>query len=230
MFRFKQFSIDDTLCAMKVGTDGVLLGAWAQTLDAERVLDLGTGSGLIALMIAQITARAQITALDIDEAATRQAQHNVAFSPWAARIRVVQEDFCKWDSPQLFDAIITNPPFFRETLQAPNYQRALARHTQAGLDFSTLISRCAQSLRLGGSLQLIVPKQAEKELLSLARLHHFFPLRITDVHTVEHKPPKRILIHWVKGIPVDCQHTTLVLMRNGQRSEEYSALCQAFYL
>lgn len=230
MFHFKQFSVEDSACAMKVGTDGVLLGAWSEVGEAASILDVGTGCGLIALMMAQKNSRAHIAALEIDEAAAKQARQNVLASPWHHRIVVEQGDFTIWTPTTRYDAIVTNPPFFQETLLAPDQQRALARHTRTGLGFELLMKRSALLLRERGSLQLIAPKQAEEELLSLARQQGLNLVRGTDVRTVEQKNPKRVMLHFVKGMEGLPQRSTLVLMRDGRRSVELTHLCRHFYL
>lgn len=138
-FKFKQFTVYHDKCAMKVGTDGVLLGAWCDVAGARRVLDVGTGTGLIALMIAQ-RSEARITALDVDAAAVEQARENCSASPWAERIDVEQADFCSYRPDALFDCIVSNPPYFVEDVHCPDKQRNMARHT-AGLTFSSLLER-----------------------------------------------------------------------------------------
>ena len=127
MFQFKQFIINQDECAMKVGTDGVLLGAWA--MGGSRVLDVGTGTGIIAIMMAQRYAEADILAIDIDEGSVHQAKDNVAASPYVSRINVSQIMVQDMDASfaGLFDAVVSNPPFFIDSLQAPDHQRTIAR-------------------------------------------------------------------------------------------------------
>ena len=121
-FQFKQFTIRHDRCAMKVGTDGVLLGAWANAKGKQHILDIGTGSGLIALMLAQRT-DAMITGIEIDPASAAQAQENVAASPWAYRLQIVATDIAGYTSYQAFDLIVSNPPFFNEMLLPPDATR-----------------------------------------------------------------------------------------------------------
>ena len=115
-------------CAMKVGTDGVLLGAWADVVSARNILDIGTGTGLISLMMAQ-RCNARIRAVDIDADAVEQARGNVAASPWQDRIEVELQDICHFTSETLFDVIVSNPPYFTDSLKCPGKQRNIARHT-----------------------------------------------------------------------------------------------------
>ena len=138
-FRFKQFHVNHDRCAMKVGTDGVLLGAWADVHSAQQILDLGTGSGLIALMLAQRSAaESQIHAVELDPAAAQQAQENVAASPWAEKVRVYQQDvftFCQ-QTPVKFDLIVANPPYFESGIAC------LPRHTAQHRTLCDSISCC----------------------------------------------------------------------------------------
>ena len=129
MFRFKQFTINDDRCAMKVGTDGVLLGAWAEVGHSRRLLDIGSGSGLIALMAAQRCPEASVLGVEIDEEACRQARENVADSPYSQRVSILCQDVKNFRSDELFDCILCNPPFFTEDTLPDNPMRAQARHT-----------------------------------------------------------------------------------------------------
>lgn len=127
-FKFKQFTIFHDKCAMKVGTDGVLLGAWAPADKAKRILDVGTGTGLIALQLAQRNPHARITAIEIDAAAAGQATENVSHSPWADRVEVICHDFRDYQPENRFDLIVSNPPYFIDALKCPDEQRCTARH------------------------------------------------------------------------------------------------------
>ena len=115
-FQFKQFTIWHDKCAMKVGTDGVLLGAWAETENSQKILDIGTGTGLIAIMLAQRYSLSQITAIEIDEAAAAQAKMNIARSPWTKRIQVICNDFSLFRTESKYNLIVSNPPYFVNAL------------------------------------------------------------------------------------------------------------------
>lgn len=245
MFRFKQFAVEDDRCAMKVGTDGVLLGAWAEIVPAEaRVLDVGAGCGLISLMLAQRFPAARITALELDSAAAEQAQENVLASPFGSQIEVVRGDFCSHPFETPFDAVVSNPPFFEEDLLPPDAERASARHTAAGLTFEALVARSRELLCDGGSLQVIIPKTAQTRFHALCNQYGFTLVRATDVRTVLRKDPKRVLLHFVHGgaqkactsfLPGSAssgwaQRDELILMEGGGRTADYAALCQEFYL
>lgn len=230
MFRFKQFTINDDRCAMKVGTDGVLLGAWAHIGDGARVLDVGAGSGLIALMLAQRFPTARITALELDAAAASQASENIAASPFADRVEVLQTDFLN-HTAQPYDAIVSNPPFFEEDLLPPNADRANARHTAAGLTFDALVSHSIRLLSDGGTLQVIIPKTAQDRFHAICCRHDLSLVSATDIRTVERKAPKRVLLQFVRGASTaSVVRDELTLMAGGQRTEAYSCLCRDFYL
>jgi len=212
MFQFQQFTIHDDRCAMKVGTDGVLLGAWCQmppTPSAARALDIGTGSGLIALMLAQHYPQLQIVGVELDADATTQARENVTASPFASQIVVKQGDIMTedWREDHLpFDMIVSNPPYFEETLLSPNQQRAQARHVHHGLTFEALAQRRAQLLKSGGWLQVIIPKTAQPRFVRCAQDAGFSLIHQTDVHTVARKAPKRVMLRFQLHFTPPTQH------------------------
>lgn len=152
-FKFKQFTVYHDRCAMKVGTDGVLLGAWAQVDNARRILDVGTGTGLIALMTAQ-RSQAHIMGIDIDEKAVGQAEENVKASPWKERISICRKDvmqMCR-EVDGTFDAIVSNPPYFVENVHCPDARRNVARHT-GGLTFGELLAAVERLLADDGTFR-----------------------------------------------------------------------------
>ncbi|MCF0236559.1 MAG: methyltransferase, partial [Bacteroidaceae bacterium] len=203
MFRFKRFTIHDDRCAMKVGTDGVLLGCWAALpIQGQGLaLDVGAGSGLIALILAQRYPTLQITALEIDPSAADQAAENVVASPFAAQVEVVCGDFLHHPlTPQSVAAIMSNPPYFEEDLLAPNPQRAQARHATAGLTFEALIARSAELLQQGGSLQVVLPTTAQSRFHTICNQHGLNLVRETKVQTTPQKAPKRVLLHFEKAV------------------------------
>ena len=169
-FKFKQFTVWHGQCAMKVGTDGVLLGAWAPVEGARRILDVGTGSGVIALQMAQRAPGARILAVEIDPEAARQAAANVAASPWADRIEVVCTDFARLTTEEPFDLIVSNPPYFVNSLQNPDAQRAKARHSDS-LPYDLLLERAAELLAPSGRFALIFPVEPLGDVLEAAAKH-----------------------------------------------------------
>jgi len=219
MFQFKQFTIEQELCAMKVGTDGVLLGAWAK--GGPRILDIGTGTGIIALMMAQRYPEAQVTAIDIDEGAVRQAEQNVSQSPFLGRISVLQQ--AVQEHLGEYESIVSNPPFFIDSLQAPDEQRNMARHT-ATLSYAELMKAAYRLLADNGEFSVVIPFDYRRRMEDEAVFVGFFPSRVCGVKTTERKPAKRYLLAFRKH-PCPCHKEQLTI-----GSEDYQALTSAFYL
>ncbi len=249
-FRFKQFTVWHDRCAMKVGTDGVLLGAWCPIavdslqLRVERcrhkefrVLDIGTGSGLIALMLAQRTYAVDslqwtvgIDAIDVDEGAVEQATYNFEQSPWAEQLHAYQSSLQEWHSAIKYDLIVSNPPYFQASLKNPDSQRATARHTDT-LSYTALILHAARLLQEDGTLALVLPFEAKEDIVALAEAHALYPTQITHVHSKPGKPAKRLLIAFSPIVHREYStHTFYIESENSPRSEEYKALTKEFYL
>ena len=219
MFQFKQFTIEQERCAMKVGTDGVLLGAWAH--GGSRILDAGTGTGVIALMMAQRFPDAEVTAIDIDDGAYGQATDNVAASPFHDRVRVFHEPLQTHEG--LYDAVVSNPPFFIDSLPAPDQQRSVARHADT-LTYGQLMQAAWRLLSDDGELSVVVPFDYRRRLEDEAIFMGFFPSRVCAVKTVERKPAKRFLLAFRKH-PCPCETEQLTI-----GSEAYRQLTCDFYL
>lgn len=219
MFQFKQFTIEQELCAMKVGTDGVLLGAWAK--GGPRILDIGTGTGIIALMMAQRYPEAQVTAIDIDEGAVRQAEQNVSQSPFLGRISVLQQ--AVQEHLGEYESIVSNPPFFIDSLQAPDEQRNMARHT-ATLSYAELMKAAYRLLADNGELSVVIPFDYRRRMEDEAVFVGFFPSRVCGVKTTERKPAKRYLLAFRKH-PCPCEKSEITI-----GDETYNRLTEAFYL
>jgi tRNA1Val (adenine37-N6)-methyltransferase len=219
MFQFKHFAVGQDLCAMKVGTDGVLLGAWAR--GGEQVLDVGTGTGLIALMMVQRYPEARVTALDIDEGAVRQATINVEQAEAKDRIRVVQQRVQEHEGQ--YDAIVSNPPFFMDSLNAPDTQRNTARHAET-LTYAELMEAAWRLLKDDGELSVVVPFDYRQRMEDEATFRGFFPSRVCAVKTVEWKPAKRYLLAFRKH-PCQCVKETMTI-----GDEQYRQLTGDFYL
>lgn len=244
-FRFRQFSVDDSLCGMKVGTDGVLLGAWSPLPSPSddgavlQVLDAGTGSGLIALMLAQRQPSAHITALDIDPLCVTQAEGNFSRSPWSDRLSAICTPLQDYTPPCLFSLIVSNPPYFRRSLLNPDASRALARHDDT-LPLSDIFSFAEQHLTPDGILSLVLPSDLQEYALLQAHSHSLRLSHLTRVCTRAGKEPKRILAAFTPAVPgqtLPAQPTahvssdTLCLIDDDRpRSRAYSALTQDFYL
>ena len=230
-FTFKQFTVHQDRCAMKVGTDGTLLGAWAALERRDgRILDIGTGTGLMALMMAQRYPEARVTAIDIDAAAVAQASENVKDSPFAARIAVCQADVKAFEAPEPYDAIVCNPPYFDKALTCPDDQRTQARHTLT-LTYRQLMAAAWRLLADEGLLSVIIPNDYFQQMESEAHLAGFFLTRVYGIRTVERKPIKRYLIELRKHPQKELVKKEVVIEdAPNVRSEWYRELTKEFYI
>lgn len=228
-FTFKQFTIRHDRCAMKVGTDGVLLGAWTDVNHSQRMLDIGTGTGLIALMLAQRCPQASITAIDIDTDAVGQAQENVLLSPWSDRVDVKLQDICKYLTDKHFDTIVSNPPYFIDSLKCPNDQRNTARHTDT-LDAERLLESVARLLTDDGRFSIILPAEQTDLLIQTAYAQGLYPSRKTTVITRPGLSPKRILMEFQKTKEAFQPDELIIELERHVYSEGYIALTKDFYL
>lgn len=230
MFRFKQFTISDEGCAMKVGTDGVLLGAWADVDGDSLIMDACTGTGIIALMVAQRNAEASIYALDIVPEAVAEARGNADHSPWGDRVRTICCDLKEYREDVRFDHIVCNPPYFVDSLQAPDAARNLARHT-VSLDFESLVAAAERLLKDGGRFSVILPTEGAAHFRRVA-FSRLWLRRVTDVVTTEGGSPKRTLMEFVRcAQPLMPRSDVLTIhQRGGDYTEEYRHLTQDFYL
>lgn len=238
-FRFKQFEVCHAGCAMKVGTDGVLLGAWALQSEKLKVksgkntfLDVGTGSGLIALMLAQRFDNAQVDAIDMDADAVGQATENFARSPWSDRLscrQIAVQELAK-EKCTYYDAIVSNPPYFVDSLKNPNLQRQTARHTDT-LSYEELLASCEHLLTADGVLSLILPAESEQVVLDTAKSVGLYPTRLVHVYSKPGKPVKRILLELQKRNDQPCEESHFYIeSATSPRSDEYTALTKDFYL
>lgn len=229
VFRFKKFAIHHDRCAMKVGTDGVLLGAWG-SVGGKRVLDIGTGTGLIALMAAQRNTEADVLGIDIDAAAVRQAQENASASPFGSRTVCLLQDVLTYEPDSVFDAILCNPPFFVEDTLPTDVGRALARNNKS-LPFDRLIPKVASLLSDGGRFSLIVPSAVSGEVVGLCMEADLHLIRRCLVRTVIHKMPRRTLLTFSnQAVSVADEEELCLSNPDGSRSEPYQELTKDFYL
>lgn len=228
IFRFKQFSVRHDRCAMKVGTDGVLLGAWG-AVEGKRILDIGTGTGLMALMAAQRNPGADVLGIDIDESAVAQASENVAESPFNRRIECILQDVLTFEPEAPFDAILCNPPFFTEDTLPDNRSRALARNNKC-LPFPHLIKKVAVLLAENGTFSLIVPSGLAQEIIGLCMENGLHLVRRCQIHTTTRKTPRRTLLEFSRQNR-SCEMQALCLVADdGTRSQQYQELTKDFYL
>ena len=231
-FQFKQFRIIQEQSAMKVGMDGVLLGAWIDPSGAKRILDIGTGTGLIALMMAQKNQHALIDAIEIDQDAFQEAGMNFGQSDWKERIRIECCDFIEFaDRTNLkYDLIVCNPPFFANGLKAPVQNRALARHSDS-LPLDVLLSGATSLLRDNGRIALVLPVESLKEIEQLSVSNQLFVSRLCRIKPNPQKPIFRILVELTNTV---CEINNECLMiefeKHHDYTPEYMQLTKDFYL
>ena len=218
---------------MKVGTDGVLLGAWTRVEHCRRILDMGTGTGLVALMAAQ-RSQADIVAIDLDADAVAQATENVNASPWANRIHVLHADARNSDSrihnsEFLFDSILCNPPFFENSLKCPDSARTMARHTDT-LSFDELACSASRLLTHEGELSVVIPYDRAQDMTVSAACNGLFATRQTIVVPVEGGKPKRILMSFTREGAAHAVETLCIQDAQRHYTPEYVRLVEDFYL
>ena len=232
-FRFKQFTIQQEQAAMKVGTDGVLLGAWASLPPpGSRVLDVGTGTGLIALMIAQRTMDVRVDALEIDSSSARQAMENFQNSPWKERISCTHSSFQDFSSrcKSTYDLIICNPPFFSASSKTPSEAKNLARHDDS-LSLGDILKGSLALMKDKSIISLILPFHKEAQALDLIREHYLHCKRLTRVKPAPGKSIKRVLMEFsfVPGERIEDELTIETASRHIY-SDQFKKLVDSFYL
>ncbi|WP_306565597.1 tRNA1(Val) (adenine(37)-N6)-methyltransferase [Flavobacterium lindanitolerans] len=232
-FQFKQFSVEQDRCAMKIGTDGVLLGAWAPIEhNPFNVLDIGTGTGIISLMIAQRSHAEQIDAFEIDEDAYEQAVENFENSPWSDRLfcfHAALDEFMEEPEDE-YDLIVSNPPFYTEDYSSGNDQRDLARFADA-LPFEDLAEAAGFLLSKNGIFAVILPYKEEEKFIALVRDFDLFPVKITRVKGTPTSEIKRSLLafsrHYSENFPTD---ELVIEISRHNYTPEYIHLTKDFYL
>lgn len=229
VFKFKQFSVLNDRTAMKVGTDGVLLGAWCPVASVTRALDVGTGCGVIALMIAQRNSHALIEGIDIDHEAIDEATINFEHSPWSDRVSARVANFNQLSGDRSYDLIVSNPPFFTNGVLPTGESRTIARHSQS-LTYDQLINGASRLLTNNGSLALISPTDAEGDIVQAAVFASLPVRQVTRVIPVAGADPKRTL--WLlshRDMPYR-EDTLTIANSDGSFTREYVALTGDFYL
>ena len=229
-FRFKQFSVRQARSAMKVGTDGVLLGAWVDVQDVRRALDVGTGTGLIALMLAQ-RSKAQIDAVEIDAAAAAEAAENAAASPWPDRVKVIHQsvqDYAR-QANETYDLVVSNPPFFTGGVLSAYQDRASVRHT-VKLPHGDLLDAARRLLHPEGRLAVILPYLEGLRFGELAATYGFYLCRRTRVRPLPEQPFNRLLLEFARQVR-PLQESDLVIQdEQGHWTEAYARLTRPFYI
>ena len=255
IFRFKRFEVINERSAMKVNTDGVLLGASMTVKSSDRkLLDVGTGTGTIALMAAQrffsavqddvalldkveASQSMKIMAIDIDAISVEEASRNFSNSPWSESLNVrhtsldeFSSSIAESDSEERFDLIFSNPPYFDESLLAPEQRRCNARHTATGLSYRELLDFAADHLSDDGRISMVLPAETESALTRHARMNGLYLFRILRVRTVPRKNPTRIIAEFSRKRCDTPEDVVLTIQNEGKYSEEYLSLTHDFYL
>lgn len=227
IFRFKRFAVTNSESAMKIGTDSVALGAWIEVDGVRTALDVGAGSGVLSLMLAQRGVM-HVTAIEIDAKAAEEASKNVAASEWADRIKVIKADVCNWSesvlTPPLFDLIISNPPYFSSELKSPLADRATARH-EGTLSFKSLMKIAKRHLSPGGRLAIIAPTDRLEDIKLEAAISQLNVRRLCFLSTSPKKAPKRVMMEICAE---DC--ATPMTETISVSSDEFKLLTKDFYL
>ena len=243
VFKFKKFSVVNERSAMKVNTDGVLLGA-AMTLrpDDSHFLDIGTGTGTIALMAAQraaemsvvshVSKQVRIVAIDIDEPSANEAAANFRNSPWATSLmahNLSLSDFAASSAIE-YDLIFSNPPYFEDSLTAPDFRKSTARHTSDGLSYRDIFDFAARNLSENGRVSLVLPSDQESAVTRYARMCGLHLFRILRIRTVPRKAPSRMIVEFSRDRVDSVDDTILTIQNEGQYTDQYLSLTKEFYL
>lgn len=232
MFRFKKFMVDQSGCAMKINTDGVLLGAIADADNPVSILDIGTGTGVVALMLAQKFINAKVDTVEIDESAAQTAERNFLASPFADRMTVYTTGFESYFDiyPEIkHDLIVTNPPFHINSLKSPMVRRTTAKHTDIDF-FSSLFTHISRHLTPGGGCWIIVPLTIADLIINLAAVHYMYPQKFIEVHSYPQSPAHRAIIFF--GFSKSLAQTTKFTIYNkpGSYTEDYKQLLQPYFI
>lgn len=228
VFHFKRFTVNQDRCAMKVGTDGVLLGAWVKTGDVNKVLDIGTGTGLIALMIAQ-KSDASVDAIDIDRPAFEQATQNARISPWSERIRVIHSSLQDFKPGYRYDLIVSNPPYFIDSYAASGEARNLARSASASLSYDELLNGVVRLLNITGRFCVILPYKEGLFFREKAEQSGLFCNKLVNVKTGKDKPYKRVLMEFSRREEELSEVELVIHFDNRNFTEEYKSLTGDYY-
>jgi tRNA1Val (adenine37-N6)-methyltransferase len=229
LFRFKQFEVEQADCAMRINTDGVLLGAIVTQLQPLYILDIGTGTGVIAMMLAQRFTEAKVTAVEIDGPAAFRAASNFERSPFAARLQVHHSDIKTYQSDDQYDLIVANPPYFVNDLKNPELRKGLARHADHHF-FDALLRKVATILSQNGTFWVILPSKQAQELITNAVLFKLFPHKVIHVHSDATKPMFRQIICLGFSTAPLLQENFYIYSAAGVYTDAYKNLLKNFFL
>jgi tRNA1Val (adenine37-N6)-methyltransferase len=228
-FRFKQFHVHHSQCAHKVGTDGVLLGAWAEHPNPQRILDVGSGSGLISFMLAQRYPHATFVGIEQDKASINQARQSLAEGPFASRGEFIHTDFLKWETSEKFDLIVSNPPFFEKAQATAKAERDAARR-QFSLPHSEMLKKMVSLLKPDGTIALVLPAEEANTLKLEAENLNLHLNAQTDVSSFPQSTVIRHLTAFGRNAKNPILKRLTIRNQNGRWSAAYRAMTQDFYL
>ncbi|MEL6250525.1 MAG: methyltransferase [Bacteroidota bacterium] len=229
MFHFRQFNIAQDRTAMKVGTDSILLGAWVDAKKPQRILDIGIGTGILCLMMAQKFDTAKIEGVELDPDAYKQAKENIAFSPWSDRIQVFQQSIQDFRETKPYDLIISNPPYFSGDLEAKGNPRKNARQGE-DLDLEVLVRQLGLFLAENGQAHIILPFDKLEALKGLLGKHKLSPHKLCTVYPRPEKAPYRFLMALGKEDKSLVEEEIVIQIGGANHySEAYKKLTQEFY-
>lgn len=229
VFRFKQFDVDQVGSAMKINTDGVLLAAKANSKAPKYILDIGTGTGVIALMLAQRFPEAEVHALEINKEASACAERNFANSPFSDRLSVFHADFQHYVPRFSYDLIVSNPPFFINSLKNPDLNKTMARHAQLGF-YENLFSKTFEWLTDGGTFQLIWPYTSKESAIESGLLSKWSIQNEINIRSFEHSEVVRIISTFTKQKNIKGGEDFVIYRERGKYSLEYLELLKPFFL
>lgn len=229
-FHFKHFSLYHDRSTMKVGTDAVLLGAWAEVQPTDWVLDIGTGCGILPLMLAQ-KGIAKVHAVDLDEASALEAAENFQASQWSRQLFAFHADIRKFTMQCTYDLIISNPPFFINSYKSDTDRKNQTRHTDTSLSFVELASAVKRLLKPDGRFVLVLPERESHDFIPIAEKYHLFVHKFQQIIPMEGKEPNRVNLELRFGKPESVQVTELVMRKaDNSFTEAYNDVVKPYYL
>ena len=229
-FNFKKFSIHQNNAAMKIGTDGILIGAWVNVSDKFKALDIGSGTGIISIMLCQRNLNLELDSIEISHSAIMDAKINIKNCNWSNRIKLFHQDLKEFLPDCSYDLIVSNPPYFKKSLKPSNSERLKARH-QNDLKLEDIIKFSKENLTKDGMLNIIIPYDQKKETKEFAKKNGLTSIRECSVYPKPNKSPHRILIEFSKTENKKIKKESLVIEKYGRHnySEDYKKLTREFY-
>lgn len=230
-FQFKRFNVQDENCAMKVGTDAVVLGAWINAENSKSILDIGTGSGIIALMLAQKSS-ATIDAIDIDSASIHDAEKNFKESPWSEKLKAIHCSLSAYayQSEKKYDLILSNPPYFINSLKSVSERKNISKHTST-LNHEELLSGAKSLITPEGRFSVIIPYDQVDSFVNIALVEGLFCINKLIIYPTKKKPANRIILEFSLNRSDKTKEGELTIRDNlGSFTEQYKNLTKDFYL